>query len=578
MTAATQIVDQTIPALGLALFAALLLAKIAHHYSIPKVSAFILTGVILGPGVFNLLTPQILDEIHYIKDVALGLILFNIGGSFDKALFAKMDRKIILFNVAIALIVFTTVFSFLSIYSSLYQTFSLSGNLVLATFLGIIAMDAAPPSTLLVIKEYNAKGPVTNSIMVYLAISICLSIVAFRSFDAILIGTGHWNAGHSTPFGVLCTFFWAIFGSVFLGIIFGMVLTLWERKERQWGDTLFVVTVGILLGQAICFYLKLEPLLFGLFFGLSVINSSTVGEKIHLQMKDMGHSIYALFFILAGAHIQLNIEFSAIGLLSVVYIVARSLGHSFAPRLALHFFDVGEKHGKFQGPSLLSHAGAAIAIISPLESRNDPLAHAIFTTVMTSIFIFEIVGPLAVKFCLTSAGEIESGDKDSQLTFKSSHDIKEIFNNFLTNIRLKKENQIEEWVGIKALLKTDILAIQGNAKIKNVINFIKDDSQIYPVVDENQIYLGTISIEALKAVIVEDHSQFVFAKDLIGAGRAIWDNATLAEASEIFSHTKEERLPVVGRESKTFLGVLHNKDVALSMEKQKEKAKNILIS
>ncbi|MFW5887756.1 MAG: cation:proton antiporter, partial [Bacteriovoracia bacterium] len=159
-------------------------------------------------------------------------------------------------------------------------------------------------------------------------------------------------------------------GSLLIGSILGIILSYWEQQEKNESEMLLGVISAILLGQTIAIYLGLESLLISLALGFALVNSSPSGMAIHEHMKHTGLSIYALFFVLAGAHLHLQEQIETIGVLGLGYILARILGMQISSWFAGKITKENPKVSKFMGMSVLSHAGAALAIVIKFSDPN----------------------------------------------------------------------------------------------------------------------------------------------------------------------------------------------------------------
>lgn len=577
MTATPRQLDLIVPALGLALFLCLIGRNFAKQFHIPKVSVFIFIGILLGPTGLNLISEDMVFSLNIFSEAALGMILFNIGGAFNKELVAKIDRHRLSYTILMAHLVCLLVFVFFFLLSSFVPGLSLVERLTIGLFLSIVSIEAAPPTTLLVMKEFNSKGPVTEIIMSYLAIGTFMAIIGAKVLTVFFEAGGIWASTGEQTWIKLLLLAWGIFGSLASGVFMGLIISYWERKENNFGDIFFVIVTAIVFGQSLAHFLKFDPLLISLTLGFTLVNASNVGQKIHASFQNMGLSIYALFFVIAGAHIHLQEQIPQMGIIGVSYIIARIMAVLISARLSNKLALKDIEVGKYIGPSVLSHAGAAIAIVTALSHREEKTAQSIVLTIMTSIFVFEIIGPLLLKKSLFDAKEsTPDAPEQGKQTLKTSISFKGLVRNLLINTGIKKENKKEENLHtIKSLIATDVVAIKKNATLQTVKKYVDQNYNFYPVVDDDQRFIGLISIDALKNYITEENSSFILAETLVKDTFSLNDNTNINEALELFEKAQASRLPVVHSATKKFLGIIYYKDLLLHVDKMKKQNKLI---
>ncbi|WP_372654874.1 cation:proton antiporter [Halobacteriovorax sp.] len=560
---ATTIIENKIPILGIALISALILGKFAKKINIPKVTGFIFTGVILGPTGFNLMTTGIANSFHFLSDIAMGLILFNIGGDFDRNLIQKIGWKNFkevgvagLFNL---LIVFTLTFL---AYSQITGDYKLA--LIVAMFLSFVALECAPPTTLLVMKEYNANGPLQRSILTYLALATVVALIGTQILEVIFKILNIWPADPGvTPLMQLGLLVWSLAGSVILGFILGFFLSYWEQKEKKSSEFLMLVGSTILFGQTLSHFLHTDPLIISTVIGFTVVNSTNSGKEIHKGINEMGLSIYAIFFILAGAHINLREFTPTILLMAVVYVLSRTFAFYFGSLLTGRVVSSFSDKSKYFGLSTLSHAGIALAIVNKIMPIDTESSNLLVTIIMSSIFVFEILGPLLLKYSIFESGEVKGGKDDGKnYTKKATVSVGQLMDNLQENLNIKKEKPEDIKRDIKYYIKTDIISVKENASIVNVQKFIyQHSSPYYPVVNEEHKFLGVIDLAQLMELSKEEENSFITAKSITIDFPSILNTSSLEEAIQAFENSIYLTLPVVHDSSGELLGSINQKDI-----------------
>ncbi|WP_127715870.1 cation:proton antiporter [Halobacteriovorax sp. HLS] len=557
------IIEQKIPILGLALIASLIFGKFSKKLKIPKVTAFIFTGILLGPTGINLLSTKLADSIHFLSDIAMGLILFNIGGDFDRDLIKKLGGKSIKEIATAGAFTFILVFSLTFVsYSLITKDFQLA--LIISIFLSFVSLECAPPTTLLVMKEYNAKGPLQRSILTYLGLATVVALIGTQVIEVVLKVLHIWpNESSSTPLIQLGMLVWSLLGSVILGFLLGFFLSYWEQKEKKSSEFLMLVGSTILFGQTLSYYLKTDPLIISTVIGFTVVNASNSGKEIHKGINEMGLSIYAIFFVLAGVHINLREFTPTVLLMAVVYIVCRTAGFYFGSKITGKVVSSFESKSKYFGLCTLSHAGIALAIVTKIMPIETQSAQLIVTIIMSSIFVFEIMGPLLLKHNLVLAGEIkETTAGGKSFTKKADLSVGQIIDNLQENLNIKSSEESLIDTTIKSLVKTDITSVKVSANIENVEKFVyQNSSPFYSIIDDDQTFLGVIDLKQLVEISKEEDNSFITAKSLISEYPVIYHDMSRNEALAVFQEHLYQSLPVVNRTTRKILGIINQKDL-----------------
>ncbi len=567
--------NDAITTLGLALFAAFMLGKLAHRFSVPKVTGYVVAGVLLGPSLFNIVSEEMAALFRFIQDMALGLILFNIGGQFHRQLFRKVGLRSIKYSLLYAFFIFVIVSGGLFLGLHFLSDLSNVNAIAVSIFLGVVSIAAAPPTTLMVIKEYDSKGPVTNHIIVFLAVGTVLSIVGAKVLVILYGGIGLWPI-QSMGLGLqIFQLVWSIVGAILIGVLLGFGLSYWEQHEREQSEILLGVICSILLGLTLAHWLALEPMLVSMALGFSLVNSSHSGNKIHLSIKKMGTSIYALFFVMAGAHINVIKDFKLVGFVVLIYIIARMLGFLIASRISTKLTQNSKTVGKQLGWCLLAHAGAAIGMVASLEHIHHPVANTIVHVVFASVVFFELSGPLLLKMGLIKAGEVKVGTMVGGFMSSQSFTIYEMFNHFLNNIGVKFNSNTNNKVETVApLINRKVLAIKSNMDFQHVVKFIDSHHYpLYPVVNAENDLEGVISLDEFKNVMFDPFlSRLILAQDLIGHHHYLKEDWSLLDASGLFKKTEMEFLPVIHPESGKYRGIAYQKDILMALKRQNDNA------
>ena len=261
--------------LGLSLALSLLTGYIIHYFHVPKVTGYLILGVLLGPFGIELITHNDIDKLRFIYEVALGLIVFSIGGEFKISRFRKMGRRIL-------------TISFLEIsFTFLFITFLVSclgKPLSFALLLGIIGIATAPAATLLVLREFDSEGPVTSHILILVGINNLVCLILFRLiFPLTKIVDGSTVAFSFNQAFVLP--FCEVVGSFIIGFCLGLIVILGENYLHKKAEVLTLIIATIVMGIEIGLFFHLSPLLINLTLGSAVANLSREYKSLIENIK-----------------------------------------------------------------------------------------------------------------------------------------------------------------------------------------------------------------------------------------------------------------------------------------------------
>ena len=550
--------------LGLAFIFAFIAGNFAKYIKVPKVTAYILVGVILGPSVLNVFTTEMAESYHTINEVAFGLILFNIGGEFHRGLFKNLALKHLTHSAILAFGIFT-ITSLICYLFSFATDMSSAQQIAFSLMLGTIAIAAAPPTTLLVIKELDSEGPLTHIVIVFLAVGTIITLIISQAFTIAFESFGIWNESNLSIAMQFLKLAWKTIGSLLIGVFLGFILSLIVQKEKKEGEVLLAIICIILFGQTTAHMIGLDPLLTSLFIGFALVNIAPTGMSLHKILKDAGSSIYALFFVLAGAHIHIQEQLETVGIIGLGYILARTIAIFISSYFSAYISKEPKVIGKFMGPAILSHAGAALAIAMTLKDQHDQSAQMVMTVIMGSIFFFEIVGPLTLKFALKAIGETNLTQGFSSGATKVIHSPKELVINFLINTGLITKIKDGEEEVVSQFVCKNILTIDQNATFAQVTKFINDHVlPIYTVIDDEGNFIGTIGLDSVRRAKGKFNApSSTIANDLATCRNNVCEASTLEEAIELFDALAVSALPVVRVNSNKLIGILYYKDIVL---------------
>jgi Kef-type K+ transport system membrane component KefB len=390
---------------GVAILAGTLGAKLSRRFRIPQVVGYIIIGVILGSSVLNLISLQMVDQMHALSNLALAFIGFTIGGELAFSNLRELGTSIL----AIAFFEALTAFALV-----LIIVYLITGNLPLALIFGALASATAPAATVDVLWEYKSKGPLTTTLFAVVGIDdgIALIIYGFASSIARALIT---HGGLSLKSLVIVPG-GELLGSVFVGVILGLALTIVVTRIKSDADYLLFALGAILLGSAAAQELNLSLILTNMIMGVTVINVGRRREAFSAITK-LSPPFYLFFFILVGAMLQLKLIVE-LGFLGLAYIIFRTSGKSLGAWFGAKITRAPEAVRKYLGFGLLSQAGVAIGLAIETASTFRGLgaagAHLAILTVNVitgTTFVYQVLGPPLTKYAITKAGEVGKAEK-----------------------------------------------------------------------------------------------------------------------------------------------------------------------
>lgn len=387
----------TILSLGFILLAGLLAGKLIRRMKIPTVTAYLLLGIIIGPSILNLVAEGILASSGLISNIVLGLIAFSIGQNFALERFRKIGKPVLWISTleaSGAWLLVTMLFWIL-----LKQPF------YIALIFGAISSATAPAATMMVVREYKAKGSFTDALLGIVAIddAWCLIIFAF-SFAIARALAVHITANFAI-FKVLFQSLLTIIGAFILGGILGLALSYLSRFVISPSDLIIYILGFVFLNTGLALYFNFSVLLANMFMAAVLVNVHKVSFKFFDALKTIDSPLYLLFFVLAGANLEMGL-LKGIGLLGCGYIVFRSLGKIGGAYLGAVFASAPERMRNYMGLALLPQAGVALGVALIAKAQFPQFGGIIFSTIVATTVIYEIIGPVFTKICLKKAGEI----------------------------------------------------------------------------------------------------------------------------------------------------------------------------
>lgn len=408
--------------LSVALLAGLMLSRLAKAVSLPAVTAYLVAGVLVGPfllgglGIDGLgFSHEQVEGLSIISDVALGFIAFSMGNEFRISQLKKIGKQATIIGIWQAFFTTILVDAFLiALHFIMPDKLSLSAAIVL----GAVATATAPAATLMVVKQYKAKGKLTDILLPVVALDDAVGLIVFAiSFG---IAKSLTSASVSIASIVLEPIIEVVL-SLGLGFVMGIVFTHFEKffhsrsKRMAMSVTFVLLTVGISLCKFEVggIHIGFSSLLSCMMLGTVFCNICDFSEELMDRADRWTVPILILFFVVSGAELDLSV-FSdvAVIIVGVVYILVRSMGKCAGATMSAKWMKCDPKIVKYLGITLLPQAGVALGMaIKAGELGAD--GDIVRNITLFAVLVYEIFGPYLTKIALTKAGDINVAGKTS---------------------------------------------------------------------------------------------------------------------------------------------------------------------
>ena len=409
--------------LSIALLSGLLLSRLAKKMGLPAVTAYLVAGVIIGPfclgrvGIgFNAETNP--PEYYSILcDLALGFIAFAIGNEFRLAQLKKIGKQATIIGIAQA--IFTTIVVDIALIALSFILPEGYLPLPAAIMLGAVATATAPAATLMVVRQYKAKGSVTDILLPIVALDDAVGLVVF----AISFGVaGAINTGAIDAVSMIVNPVLEVVLSIALGALMGFLFTLCEQFFHSRSKRMAISVTFVMLTVAISslkfeigeIHIAFSSLLACMMLGTVFCNICDFSEELMERADRWTVPILVLFFVISGAELDLSVFTNWIYVvIGGAYIIFRCLGKYFGARFSAKLSGCDDNIVKYLGITLFPQAGVALGMASQALEFGGDIGVLVQSITLFSVLIYELAGPYFTKVALTKAGDIKAEGKTS---------------------------------------------------------------------------------------------------------------------------------------------------------------------
>lgn len=402
--------------LSLALLSGLLLSRLAKKVNLPAVTAYLIAGVLIGPFVLGAIgieglgftTLEGVGNYDILSDVALGFIAFSIGNEFRVSDLKKIGKQATVIGILQAVVTTVLVDAVLiGLHFLMPDKLPLSSAIVL----GAVAAATAPAATLMVVRQYKSKGPLTDILLPIVAlddaVGLVLFAVSFGVAKSVSVGNVHIASVILEPIIEVVL-------SLALGFIMGLLFTFCEKFFHSRSKRMAVSVTFVLLTVALSMlkfeiggiHIAFSSLLVCMMMGTVFCNICDFSEELMDRIDRWTAPLFILFFVLSGAKLDLSVFGDGfIVLIGVAYIISRSAGKCLGAFSSAKIAGCDSNIVKYLGVTLLPQAGVALGMaLKSAELGQDGVIVRNIT--LFAVLIYEIVGPTLTKIALTKAGDI----------------------------------------------------------------------------------------------------------------------------------------------------------------------------
>lgn len=372
------------------------MAKLVSKFKLPDVTGYLLAGLLIGPSILKLVPEDAANSLTIISEAALGFIAYSIGSEINFNHLKKVGKALITITFFEALLPVILV--------ALSMVFIFKQSLAFSIVIGAIAAATAPAATIMIIRQYKAKGPVVDTLLPVVAMDDGVAIIAFGIAFTIaksLINSG----GQFSVVQAVILPIWEIILALGVGFVLGIVLCYIIPRVKGEDELLCAVIVSIFVSIGVADLLNVSTLLVCMMLGISVSNLSQNSVRALSIINRVTPPIYIAFFTLSGVELDLGILRFA-GLMGIGYVVIRAIGKATGAYIGAKITNSHEMVQKYLGFTLLPQAGVAIGLSMIAQSVMPELGSTIRTIILASTVIYELVGPVIAKTALIKAGEI----------------------------------------------------------------------------------------------------------------------------------------------------------------------------
>jgi len=583
---------------GLLLGAALLAGHIAQRFHLPRVTAYLLVGLALGPHspvlapvlswvesvaarlghTISIADSHIPEEhLHLLEPVsafAMGLVLFNMGCHFPLARFRRIFKRLLPMSIGELCTTMVVVTGGLTLLGFVLDDTAL--NWQIAALFGALALATAPATTVLVLKESRSEGPITEFASGLLVLNNLAAIVIFELLFVLVHAS---RGGDVSVVGEYFELTRDLGVAALLGIGAGLALSFFcgLLPSTRW---LVLLTAVIAPLMAFCELLNVPYLLTFLAMGTTLASASDLADDISQALDKLTGLLCVVFFAIRGADINLSLLWAA-GSVGIAYIALRSAGKYFGIYFSADAHRDGPQVKQWLGSAMLSQAGAALALAAIAVERDEQLGRQLEHIILGTVVFFEIVGPILVRTAVLSAGEVPVADTILHTVNSPTDQLRTMAFRIMQSVGIHpvRRNSADQ-LDVARVMRRNVRPLVAAALFNEVIDHIEHShDNTYPVVNSEKELIGIIRYPDIRDVLFDPAMKtLVTAEDLaVPAWKILKQDETLGDAWRLLKDGRDDCVPVVASaESQQYVGVVRRRDMLrlLSHKAGQEQSEN----
>ncbi len=504
--------------IGIAIFAGTVGGRIIQKLHIPRIIGYVAIGIILGP-LLSIISQETIRDLEPFNMFALGIIGFLIGGELKREIFIKFGRQVV------AILLFEGLAAFLLVgclsFAITWYFFDWKTGLAVGVVLGAICAATDPASTMSVLWECKARGPLTAMLTAIVALDDALALVLYAICVSIAgVVIGHQEVGF---FGSLLSSFYEIFGSLVIGIIAAVVLNwILNRTDEPERVLIFCISSSLLIiGVAIT--RELDVIISTMALGITLTN---IGSRKVVSSFELVHRfsapIYVLFFVLVGARLDISGLSIQVLLLTAAYIIGSVVGKTTGAWFGAAYSKSIPTIRKYLGFCLYQQGTIAIALLLMASSRFEgQIRDTLLSVIIAGVFVLQFIGPVFVKIGAKKARE--------------------------SGLNVTEDDLIKTYT-VADVMDTSVPVVYAGMSLSELINMVgSTDSSCYPVVDNDNRLIGGITLDGIRNTFsTQELNDWLVALDIAEPVIAkVTPEVTLSDALDTIRHLDIEFLPVV---------------------------------
>lgn len=600
MTLALQGADSPALLAGL-LFGVLLAAAVAggmaaHAIRVPRVVGYLVAGAACHVAFRNLgaessFLAEAKAPLAAVKSLALGLILFAIGGVFEIRHLRPMWSRYWRISIVEASLTGALVFAGVLAAGLLALDWPATHVTALAALLAIAAMETAPAATLFVLREYEAKGPVTDAILALMGLNNIFVIVAFSTGFVLLGGAGWLGDGGLAGSQAVAGLAAKLPGSLLIGVVAGLLLAVVHARFQPAETVLALLAMMLVLAGAerfllVKFGLAHDFLLSALCLGAVFTNAAVDPERLNAPARAVGLPFLVGFFALGGFSLQVE-DLKKLGLVGVVYIACRATGKIVGCLVGVRWAKAAPDIPSYLGVGMVCQASLAVGLAALVPERWEAHGATFATVLLGAVVVFEIVGAVLTRLVVIHAGEVKAATLLRRTAGSGAGErggaIGSAIASLARSLGLSRAKRISAGgeggvLLARHVMRTNIRAIPASSTFDEVLHLVEQSRfNHFPVVDDDGRLIGVIHFSDIGEILYNpDLVDLVTAADLATADtRCVGADMPVTELNEQLRKWNLASAPVVDAgPSRTVLGVVEQRDVLRMLHQQKRIGKH----